>query len=146
MSGHLSYGLQEKLALIGTPAVPLALTTLYTGRTATFITSGVAMVMFYIQYTAQTIGNSIQIKIEGSPITTNDGTPTFYQEASSSVAAGVADELITEHNHTSTTATAERFRISFPCADQTVKISIKETVAAGTAGTACVEALKGSND
>jgi hypothetical protein len=147
MSGHLSYGLQTSLpSLIGSPTVPVTLTTAYTGNTATFITSGVAMVTFYVRYTPQTSGNAINIQILTSPITTNDGTPVFYPETAESISGGVVTETPVTHTYVSSGTSAQGIRISFPCADQTIKISINETVSSGTAGTASVQALLGSND
>ncbi len=146
MAGHLSYGIQTSKNLIGTTAAPVTLTTAYTGNTASFITSGVAMVTFYVQYTAQTGGNSIQLKVEGSPTTTNSGTPVFYQDVSSSVTTGTATLTQVEYTFVNAGTTVQRFRIPWPCADQTLKISIKETVGAGTAGTASVAVLIGCND
>ncbi len=150
MAGHLSYGLQTSLNLIGTPASPVTLTTTFTINRTTFITSGVAMITFYIQYTPQTSGNAVNVKIEGCPITSNDvsnfGAQVFYPETSQSVSNGVVTEVPVVHTFTSSGTSAQQFKIVFPCADQTIRISIDETVSAGTAGTASIQALVGSND
>jgi hypothetical protein len=153
MSGHLSYGLQSPKALIGTPTTPVTLTNAYTGNTYSLITSGAAMITFYLQYTAQTGGNTVQLKIESSPNTTNDidaagnpVTPLFYQDVSTAVAAGVVTLAPIEYTFTNAGTTAKLIRILWPCADQEVKISLKETINAGTAGTASLAALVGCND
>lgn len=147
MAGHLSYGLQSPVAVIGSTTSPVTLTTAYTGNTAQIITSGVAMITFYIQYTAQTSGNSIQIQIQGSPDTVNSASvPVFYSDLTTSATLGSVTVYPDEYTYTSTGTSATGLRILFPAADQTIKVSIKETVASGSAGTASVRALEGSND
>lgn len=147
MAGHLSYGLQSPVAILGSTVAPVTLTTAYTGNTTQVITSGVAMVTLYIQYTAQTSGNSVQIQVQGSPDTVNSAAaPVFYSDLTTSATNGEVTVYPAEYTFTSTGTTAQGLRILFPCADQTLKISIKETVASGTAGTASVRILEGSND
>lgn len=153
MAGALSYGLQTAKDLIGTVAAPVTLTTLYTGNTATFRSSGCAMLTFYVRYTAQTGGNSIQIKIEGSPDDPNPVTPqsgavtsTFYQDISTSVSGGTATISQVEYTFVNAGTTALGLRISFPSADHQIKISIKETLGGGTAGTASLRVLMGPNN
>ncbi len=150
MAGHLSYGLQTPLNLIGTPTAPVTLTTAFTGNRATFITSGVAMVSVFVQYTPQTSGNAINVKIEGCPITSNDttnfGAQVFYPETSQTVATGVVTEVPVTHTFVSSGTSAQQFKIQYPCSDQTVRISIDETVSGGTAGTGSVQILVGPND
>jgi len=150
MAGHLSYGLQTALNLIGTPAAPVTLTAAFTDNRTSFITSGVAMITFYVQYTPQTSGNSVNIKIEGCPITSNDtskfGAQVFYPETAESVSGGVVTETPVTHTFVSSGTSAQQFKIQYPCADQTIRVSIDETVSGGTAGTGSIQALLGSND
>jgi hypothetical protein len=149
----LSYGLQADKNIMGTETTPVTLTNSYAGNNAIQVVSGTAITTIYVQYTAQTAGNSIQVKVEGSPDNPDPKTPQgppvtsfFYQDISTSVAAGTATAVRVEYSYTSLTTGAERFRISFPTADRQMKISIKETVAAGSAGTASVRVLNGPNN
>lgn len=153
MTASLSYGLQQQKNLLGTVLAPVTLTNSYAGNSAILRTSGCAMLTFYVQYTAQTSNNSIQIKIEGSPDDPNPTTPqgvpvvsTFYQDISTSVAAGTATATQVEYTFVNPGTSALGIRLAFPAADHQIKISIKETIGAGSAGTASVRVLMGPNN
>jgi hypothetical protein len=146
MSGHLSYGLQTRLNLIGTEAIPVTLTNNYGDNFTVFQTYGVAMVTFYINYTAQTSGNSILIALQGSPDTKNDTTQIFYEDASLDINNGNATIVPTQYTYASQGTSVQGLRVSFPCADASVRVLVKEIVASGTAGTVSVVAIVGPND
>lgn len=111
----------------------VTLTTAFSGNRKTVKSGGMSQGTLYIAYTtgAGGAGNNVDIQLDFS----NDGT-TWYQESSSSTTTGTT----TLYNHTYTfdgaaSATAYYLRIPFAVADKYIRISLKETVVGGSAGT-----------
>lgn len=142
-----SWGLQTPVALIGTEAVPVALTTSYTGQSATFTaTAGVRQITFYIQYVPTNASNSIQWKIEGSGLQPVAGTiPNFYQDTSESITTGVDTVSAKSYTYAPAATAAVYIKNTVDINDMNIKISVKETVGGGTAGTVSVYALSSAN-
>lgn len=78
MSNGLSFGLQAKQDLIGSITSPVTLTTNYTDNTKNIVAGGESQHTVYVSYTAAGVGNSIQIKVEGSPDSVDSMSPSFY--------------------------------------------------------------------
>lgn len=143
----LNYPNQEDEFVIGTLASPVTLTTVYSGNTSNpFEVVHYAQLTFCVQYITGAGGatNSIQVKIEGSPdLLDNDSvTPIYYQETSSLTSAGTITHTAAEHTFTGA-ASATTYRVFFyaPPAFKTLRVSVKETVVGGSAGTASVRLI-----
>lgn len=111
----------------------VTLSTDYADNRKTVGTGGMTQGVLYVLYTTGAGGtaNNVDIKLEFSP----DGD-SFFQETSSSTTSGVS--TIYQHSYTfegAVAATAYSIRIPFDIADKNVRVSLKETVAAGSAGT-----------
>ncbi len=144
----LHYPTQEGLYVLGTAVAPITLTNAYTGNV-----SGLKNLAHYAELTvcvsytpgAGGSGNSIQIRIEGSPDPLdNDGLTVtdFYQESSSSTSGGTITHYAAEHTFVGTTASTEyKFFFYAPPAYLTLRVSAKETLGGGAAGTAKVRLI-----
>lgn len=144
MSQGLFYESQNQYAVVGTPSTPVTLTTSYAtaGQSRIFSVGGQPQMTVYVDYTAAGVGNSIQIKIEAAPLDAITGTTaTVYRETSANASGGTVTLTSAERTFVGTNGTTERFCFRSPLADKQVKISVKETVVAGSAGTAAVQAL-----
>ncbi len=90
-------------------------------------------------------GNSIQLLVEGSPDPLdNDGLTVtdFYKETSSSTSAGTITHYDAEHTYVGATAsTTYKYLFYVPPAYLTFRISAKETIVGGAAGTAKVRII-----
>lgn len=144
----LHYPTQEAFYALGASAAPVTLTTAYSGNV-----SGSKNIEHYSQITlcvdyttgAGGAGNSIQLKLEGSPDPlNNDGLTVsdFYQETSSGTSSGTITHYAAEHTFTGAgSATEYKFFFFVPPAYLTWRISAKETVVGGAAGTVTVRAI-----
>lgn len=139
----LDYPTQEGLYALGDAATTVTLTTSYTDNTSDPKNlQHYSELMVCVTYTpgAGGGGNSIQIMIEGSPDPLdNDGLSVtdFYQETSSSTSGGAITHYAAEHTIVGASAGTEYKRFFYvPPAYLTLRISAKETVGGGSAGTA----------
>lgn len=137
----LNYGVQNEGYLLGTSALAVTLTTAYTGNASTPIPVGhFSQIAISFTYTpgAGGGGNSVQIKIEGSPdLLDNQGiTPVYYQETASSVSGGTITHTLAEHTFVGAVASTAYSGVFYapPCF-MTLKVSAKETLGGGSAGT-----------
>lgn len=142
----LGYNAQSEKYLIGTSSTVANLTTSYTDNSVTFETGHMSEMTVYFDYTtgAAGVGNSIQFLFEGSPDSNENPSPApiFYQALGQTVAAGV----ITFNDASATYvgaagSTTYKRSFYFPPAHLKMKLSVKETIAAGAAGTIKVRIL-----
>lgn len=141
--------------MIGTADTAVTLTTSYSDN----ISSSVLMqynsqLTFFVDYTtgAGGAGNSVQIQVEGSPdLLDNHGvlpnetliTPIFYIETSSNTSGGTITHTQCFHTLVGTSSATEyRSYFFVPPAYKTIRISVKETVVGGSAGSLKVRMMK----
>lgn len=143
----LSYPVQEELYLLGAIAAPVTLTTSYAGNVSVpEHVEHYAQMTFCIEYTtgAGGAGNSVQIQVEGSPdLLSNDSvTPLYYIETASSVSGGTITHTAALHTLVGA-ASATQYNVFFyvPPAFKTIRVSAKETVVGGSAGTLILRAI-----
>lgn len=144
----LHYPTQEAFYALGVAATPVTLTTAYSGNVSgLFNMAHYSQITLCVDYTpgAGGGGNSVQIKIEGSPDPlNNDGLTVtdFYQETSSGTSGGTITHYAAEHTFVGTVASTQ-YKIFFyvPPAFLTFRVSAKETVVGGAAGVLKVRAI-----
>lgn len=147
MSG-LYYPQQHAIVLIGSKNLtsfeitPAALTTLYTGNSKKIPTDYMPQLVIYLKYTVGSggSGNYINFKLEFG----SDGTNS-YQENVELPTPGTTNQYVQERlfdNNGATIALTEyTIRVAIPIADKFFKLSVKETLVGGSAGTIYAEAL-----
>ena len=151
----LNYPNQAEFVALGTkddtspPEVvtPAALTTSYAGNISIpFHVEHFAQMTVFVEYTtgAAGVNNSVQIKFEGSPdLLQNDAViPLYYQETSSAVTGGTILHTLAEHSIVNPAGAATiRAHFYVPPAYKTLRVSAKETIAAGAAGTVIIRIM-----
>jgi hypothetical protein len=142
----LGYDQQEDAYILGDASTAVTLTTAYAGNVSSaFAASYFSQFTFCVEYTtgAGGGGNSIQIKIEGAPESMSSGiTPVFFTETASATSGGVVTHTAAAHTFTNgAAATTERFFFYAPPAFQSLRVSAKETVVGGSAGTAKIRLI-----
>lgn len=151
----LNYPDQQELVVLGTvddtviPEVvtPVTLTTSFTDNVSDpYHMEHFAQLTFFVEYTtgAGGAGNSVDIKVEGSPdLLQNDSiTPIYYQETASLTVGGTITHTTCVHEIVnSASATTKRAFFYVPPAYKTIRVSAKENVVGGSAGTLIVRVL-----
>lgn len=150
----LFYPVQDEWYAIGSAATAATLTTSYAGNVSVpHPLMHYSQLTFFVDYTpgAGGGGNSVQIQIESSPdLLDNYGTqplqtvitPIYYIETTSSTVGGVITHTIAEHTFVGAVAsTSYKFFFFVPPAYKTLRVSAKETVVGGAAGTVRVRGL-----
>lgn len=143
----LFYPVQNEYYVIGSAAAPATLTTAYSGNVSNpYLMQHFSQLTFFVDYTpgAGGGGNSVQIQVEGSPdLLDNPGvTPIFYIETDSGATSGTITHTIANHTFTgAVAATSYKFFFYVPPAYKTIRVSAKETVVGGSAGTVRIRAL-----
>lgn len=136
----LGYSQQEDAYILGTASAAVTLTTSYTDNVSSDIPAAYfSQFTFCVEYTtgAGGGGNSVQIKIEGAPESPSSGlTPVYFTETASATSGGTITHTAATHTFVNgAAATTERFFFYAPPAFQSLRISAKETVVGGSAGT-----------
>lgn len=145
MGGGLFYPNQISIPLIGSRSgstlTEATLTSDYADNGKTFDVGGMSRVEFAVSYTmgGGETSNSIQIKLEWSPDDTN-----FYQLMNDSTSGGTSTLTAREFTFVGTNAANVKvtFGIDINYKDL-MKISVKESGVASTAGTVFIEGLLG---
>lgn len=134
--------------VLGTSSTAATLTTSYSGNvSSTMNTRRAYEVELNVLYTPGSggSGNSVQLKVEWATpndVSASPGSTEWYQEASESTSAG--STTLYQQNYTFTGATAGTayyFTVSVPVKQAYLRVSAKETVVGGSAGTAKVFAV-----
>lgn len=144
--GGLSYPNQIKKYVFGSDTTTVNLTTSYAGNVSNNIDCGYfSEITFYFEYTtgAAGAGNSLEIKIEGAAEEFQN-TPSFCQENFVSISGGTMTHVFGEHTFVGAagSTTYKGFFFSPPNHRQ-LRISVKETIVAGAAGTLKMKILLG---
>lgn len=142
--GGLYYPNQNGSAIIGsksgTTLTESALTTAYSGNTSTVLSiGGMSKINLFVQYTsgASGTGNSIEVRIETGTDATN-----LYQLVNDSVSAGTSTLTRREFTYViSAAATTDNLVLPIDISDEFLRVAVKETIAAGSAGSVYVELL-----
>lgn len=143
----LFYPVQQDYYVIGSASAAATLTTAYSGNvSAPFPMQHYSQLTFFVDYTpgAGGSGNSVQIQVEGSPdLLDNPGvTPIYYIESDAATSTGVITHTIAYHTFVGAVAsTSYKFMFYVPPAYKTIRVSAKETVVGGSAGTVKIRAL-----
>ncbi len=143
----LFYPVQQEYYVIGSASAAATLTTSYAGNVSNpYLMQHYSQLTFFVDYTpgAGGGGNSVQIQIEGSPdLLDNPGvTPIYYIETDSATTAGAITHTIAYHNFVgAVAATSYKYMFYVPPAYKTIRVSAKETVVGGSAGTVKIRAL-----
>jgi hypothetical protein len=143
----LNYQVQESWFALGTSASPVALTTAFSGNVSSAHPVGhFSQMTICFDYTpgAGGGGNSVQIKVEGTPdLLDNSGvTPVYFQETASATSSGTVTHFLAEHTFVgAVAATSYKGMFYVPPSFLALVISAKETVGGGAAGTLKVRVI-----
>lgn len=126
----IDYPNQKTINLIGTSSSLATLTAAYAGNTKSFATAGMAEIMLYVKYVATDATNVIEIKVDRSADKTN-----WFQEVQEKNNGSTAIGELHEHQFDSTAGGTDMYSIPIPVANKYTRVSVKETVNGGSAGT-----------
>lgn len=142
----IDYPIMNEAQGIGTLATPVTLTTSYADNLFfPLFSTHFSQMTYFCTYTtgAGGIGNSVQIRIEAGPTGIADSSIVLYQETSASFSGGTITHSLAEHTFIGdASATAYSFLFYAPPAYGRMRLSAKETVVGGSAGTLVVRLLK----
>jgi hypothetical protein len=130
---------QQEAYVIGSAATPATLTASFDDNVEVIHVANKSQVEIYVEYTVNgaSSNRTLSLQLEGSP----DAT-TYYKMISNSISSGTETWYIRTGQFVGATGgVVYRFRISEPIADQSLRISVKES-GSGDFGTVKVRIIK----